>query len=50
MLAGDRPNGREAWAVSGTSPVSGEGAVKSLEAYGLRRPLAAFSRLGSESV
>ncbi len=26
MLAGDRPNGREAWAVSGTSPVSGEGA------------------------
>jgi len=37
-------------AVSGTSPASGEGAVKSLEADGLRRPQEALSCTGDESV
>ena len=46
---GHRPSGREAWAVSRTSPASGEGAVKSLEADGLRRPLEALSCAGKIS-
>jgi len=51
MLAGDCLNGREAWAVSRTSPVSGAGGVvKSLEADGLQRPVAVFSRACSKLV